>query len=305
MHLEIPRESARDRFLIVRSLPAFAPLPDEALNIIAEHTRPRFFQPGEVLFEEGSPAQSVYLVHQGTVTLSTRGHTISHIEAPGGVGFLSVLANAPLPEAVAQTAVAALELPVDVLLETMEMNFIYQRNSLRLSSGALLDIRGSLPRDPSVHLALDIGQWRDRPQTLVEKMLEVQDGFAFQGANIDAIIDLARLTEEVRFEAGQTIWNAGEPSDFSVRINYGIVRCESPDGRHVEVGADFIAGALDILGHRPRAYSAVTTTPVVATRTRRDDMLALLEMHPELGMKLVRLFAANMLREMTKAPKSA
>lgn len=301
MHLEIPRESARDRFLIVRSLPAFSPLPDDALNIVAEHTRPRFFQPGEVLFEEGSPAQSVFLVHQGTVTLSTQGHVISRIEAPGGVGFLSVLANAPLQEAVAQTPVAALELPVDVLLETMEMNFIYQRNSLRLSSDALLDIRGNLPRDPAVHLALNIGQWRDRPQTLVEKMLELQEGLVFQGANIDALIDLARFTEEVRYEAGDTIWNAGEPSDSFLRIGYGIVRCEGPDGVHVDIGADFVAGALDILGHRPRAYSAIATTRVVATHTRREDMLALLEMHPELGMNLVHLFASNMLRELSKA----
>lgn len=304
MHLEIPRESARDRFLIVRALPAFAPLADDALNVLAEYTRPRFFQPSEVLLEEGSAAESTFLMHQGTIMQSVPGRSDRRIEAPAGVGFLSILGRAPMQRAVAETPVAALELPVDVLLETMETNFAYQRNSLRLSSNALLDIRGSLPRDPAVHLALNVGQWRDGPQTLVEKMLEMEQGFIFQGANIDAIIDLARTTTEVRYEAGETIWQAGEPSDFSLRIGYGIVRCESPEGAHVDIDADFVAGAMDIFGDRPRAYSAIATTPVIGTRTRRDDMLGVLETHPMLGMNLVRLLAANMLREIAKTETS-
>lgn len=300
MYLEIPRESARDRYLIVRALPAFAPLADDALNVLAEHTRPRFFQPGEVLFEENSPHESAFLVHEGTVLMSVQGTVVNRIEAPGGVGFLSMLAGAPLQRAVAHTPVAALELPVEVLLETMETNFSYQRNSLRLSANALLGIRGSLPRDPAVHLAVDIGRWRDRPETLVEKMLEIQKAFIFQGANIDAVIDLARVTTDVRYEAGDTIWKAGDPSDFSLRIGYGIVRCESPEGAHVDVGGDFVAGAMDIFGDQPRAYSAVATTPVLGTRTRQEDMMGLLETHPMLGMNLVRLLANNMLRELAK-----
>jgi CRP-like cAMP-binding protein len=78
-------------------------------------------------------------------------------------------------------------------------------------------------------------------------------------------------------------------------VDAGRVRCTAPDGSSVAVGSGFTFGVLDVWGTRRRAYEARTETPVIAARIDFDRFLTVLEIHPEVGLELLRGFARDLL----------
>jgi CRP-like cAMP-binding protein len=87
----------------------------------------------------------------------------------------------------------------------------------------------------------------------------------------------------------------GEASTYSLHIDAGRVRCAAPDGRHVDVARGFTIGVLDVWGDQVRVYAARAETPVIGFRIEFESFLALLEVHPEVGLQLLRGFAAELL----------
>ena len=61
------------------------------------------------------------------------------------------------------------------------------------------------------------------------------------------------------------------------------------------VGSNFTLGVLDVWGTRQRAYEARTETPVAAARIDFDKVLTMLEIHPEVGLEMMRGFARDLL----------
>jgi CRP-like cAMP-binding protein len=295
LHAEIDTRGARERLLILKSNPNLTGIDDEGLETLASHTTERWVKKGTVILKENEPVRSVFIVVSGMVVVRRQGLVTARIDW-GGVGFLSVLAKDPNGvDAVAERDSHLLEVPVDVLFETYEENFSFLRNSLRLLSAWILDKRDNLPRRAGEG-EVELGEWFDRPRTLVEKVINATKGGVLASANLDAVIDWARMAKEVRVEPGHRFWSAGDPGSYSMYIEYGRISCTAKDGRSSSVGHAFVLGSLDPMCGRGRFYDAVAETKVIAFQMQVNEWLQLLETHRQVAIDLLGVLSNQLLR---------
>jgi CRP-like cAMP-binding protein len=292
---DLALEGVRDRLLLLRTNPNFAPLEDDDLLRIAEHARISHAPKGTVLCREGDPLKRIFLLTEGHVVVHFKGRTVADIRGQGGVGLLSLFAGLETtPEAVALQDSMFLELPAEIVRSNVFESFAIARNTLRLLALGLLDRRGQLPvpdaRGP------EVGVWRDREPTVVERVLMIRNGMILATAHLDAIAELARRSVEVRFAEGETLWHIGEPTAFSLRVEFGKVKCTNAKGESVIVGAGNVIGMMDALAGIQRSYEAVALTPLITTKIETATQLAVLEAHPQMAstlrMNLARAFLA-------------
>ena len=296
MLFEAPLHGVRDRMLALRAMPAYAGLRDESLLFIAEYARERRFRTGDQIHAENAPVDHIYFLIHGRVELSRGGKVAQVIDAPGAVGVLSALARDPNGRrALATTDILALEIPATAFLANLEEDFGLLRNSLRVLAGKALESRGNLPINPARAPAAETGPLPDHVPTLCERIIGLRSGGPFVNANMDAVFEIARRMHFKRFEPGELLFDLGEPSTCSIRINYGRVRCTSKQGEHVDVGYTNVLGALDGWAGRPRSYSARAETRVDSFVTGLEDFLSVLEMHPALALGMLKSIATSLL----------
>lgn len=186
-----------------------------------------------------------------------------------------------------------LEIPVAAFRVAMEENFSLLRNALRMIGLTLLKARGSLPADPASPPSVDPGVYFERPKTLAERLVELRQG-PFESMNLDALVDLSRRMVECRFPAGHLFWAVGDPSNYSFHVDYGRVRCTARDGSTMDVGNNFTLGVMDVWASHPRSYEARAETDVIGYRVSYEDFSIILEMHPQVGLELLRTLARVM-----------
>lgn len=271
--------------LLLRTNPNFAPLEDDDLLRIAEHARIAHARKGSMLCREGEPLVRIHLLTEGRVVVRFNGRKVADLRGQGGVGLLSLFAGLETtPEAEVLEDSMFLELPAEIVRTNVFESFAIARNTLRLLAVALLDRRGQLPMTDGT--APNVGSWRDRELTVVERVLMIRNGAFFSTAHLDAIAELARRAKEVRFVEGDTLWRIGEPPAFSLRVDFGKVRCTNAKGQSVVVGADSVLGVMDGLAGTQRSYEAVAVTPLITTKIDTTMQLAVLEAHPQMASTL-------------------
>ncbi|MCB9778538.1 MAG: cyclic nucleotide-binding domain-containing protein [Alphaproteobacteria bacterium] len=88
-----PRDAAR----VLGQLPGLAAVDELSLMALAEHFEQTTFRDGELICEEGAPAETLYVLAEGTVevrkrSLSGRQHTVAELTGPCLFGHVGVLA---------------------------------------------------------------------------------------------------------------------------------------------------------------------------------------------------------------------
>jgi CRP-like cAMP-binding protein len=292
---ELSIQGVRDRMLLLRSLPAFAPLEDHALGVLAEHMRVRTCKPGEVLLEMGAPVHHAYVVLEGHIQWERAGFKPTISERMQVVGWLTLMArDAQGMNAVCIDDAIVLELPAEALEHALEDDFGIVRNSLRLGATGILASRDNLPA-PDPPPAFEMGVLRSERRTLVERLIDMRGGPLFARANAEALIALVRSSTEIRVEPGRKIWEIGEPSTFWFFVEYGRVRCTNQAGRSQELGANFVIGIMDALAQVPRSFDVVADTLVVATKIELEAFLGVMESHNDLARDFLAFLAHSVL----------
>jgi len=92
-----------DKALALRAAPLFAPLPAEALLPIAKLCRVVQLEGDEVLFDEGDPGDSMYVVVSGRVRVTREGATLADLGTGECVGEMAALDWEPRSATVAAT----------------------------------------------------------------------------------------------------------------------------------------------------------------------------------------------------------
>lgn len=288
---EVPLEGLRQRVLTLRSFEGLERLDVDGLTLMAEYARYRRFSAGAVLQREREAIECIHLVVEGAVEVERKGRHLARIERGAPVGILSVLARDENGvRALAVTDTRTLEVPVEVFLSAYEENFSLTRNALRQAARELLARRHDLPQPPGTEAA-PMGRRRERPLTLAEHVIAMRQTPLFARSNVDATLELARHLTPIHLEPGDLLWRVGGLSTYSVRIDYGHLRCRNQTGEEAVVGAGFVAGVLHALADQPRGFSAVADTEVVAYRSELETFLAVLESHFPLAMDLLALLA--------------
>lgn len=288
-------QELRSRMLQLRAMPGFAMLDLDTLELLAESSRLRRFRRGDVLLTSGAPVDRVYLTSEGGIE-ARRGSLRIDTQAFGGIGFLSLLAgDSAGVDAVATSDVRVLEVPAETALRVMTESFVITRLAIRSLARQLLGTWGALPPSEARADDVDIGTKRDRPLTLVERLLMLRRTPLGRYANMDASSEMARAMIEAHVAPGETLWTIGDASTFWVGVEYGRVRCEADGGDIGFVGARNVLGVLESWGDAPRSYTAVAETELVVHRVEVASMLAIAETHAAMGMQLSRFLARNLI----------
>jgi CRP-like cAMP-binding protein len=293
---EPARVGLRDRVLLLRSQALFDALDDDGLLLLAEHGYTVSYLDGEVVCAEGEPARAVHIVVDGALVIARPSGEAVERGAGQAYGALPLLARQPATRVVTRGATRTLQVPAAAWEAALIENHSMMRNVLRVMGKSVLSGRDSLPADPNLPRMLDEGRYYAEPRSFVARLIDLRQS-PFGHMHLEALVDLARQMVEVRYPAGTLIWSIGDASSYSLHIDVGRVRCTAPDARHVDVAHGFTIGVLDVWGEQKRVYEARAETPVIGFRIEFEAFLALLEVHPEVGLQLLRGFASELLAQ--------
>jgi CRP-like cAMP-binding protein len=268
------------------------PMENRALAALAQLTRPLRVAAGTVLAHEGQPFGDVYLIIDGMLELTRKGHRIGTYGPRTGVGLLSALAHDE--NGFACTSVhdsTVLSIRPDDLLEVLEDYFDMMHGAMGgLARDAIALRRGLLPDAGFVFTARPAPNV-DKPLGLVQRILHLRHTVGFESSDIDQLSELARASEEVRFAAGTRLWSAGDPADYLLIVVSGLVHAHSPEGAQFRLGPGDILGNLDTAGGEPRWFSAEVSEDLVALRLGGESMLDIWEDHPSIGFAFLQMLA--------------
>jgi CRP-like cAMP-binding protein len=279
---------AVERILFLKKLPLLAGLPAEELSVVAEQTRERFFRKGSVILREGEPVSAVYFVVDGKVHITRRGRLLGHAGPGAGVGGIGILArDQDGIGAVCESDTLALELDVDAALEIFEDHFPILHHILRRMCSELVQMFLRLTPEQLGQLAPAMAPFEQPPHELdlVERILLLRRASPFRRRSITALAELSRGMTEVAFDPGVTLWEVGEPSGSLLLVVSGRAACAARGGAlRFPAGPGFPLGAAESLGERPRWYTAVTETRMVALHGHSDGLIDVFEDNFEMAM---------------------
>ncbi|MBX3232352.1 MAG: cyclic nucleotide-binding domain-containing protein [Labilithrix sp.] len=287
-----------ERLLRLRGVPVFRSIPTSALASLAASIRSNTFEKGQVILREDEPPRAFHMLLTGSVTMRRHGYVIRTITAPGGVGFMSVLARtAGGTEAVAESRVETFELSVDALDEMFEDHFPVLFGTMRWIGERLVDENARSPprpyQPPPEHYEDLIG---DGPIGIVERIFLVRRTLAFRRANVNSVARLARQMKEVRFPAGEHVWRAGDASTGSYFIVKGKGELRWNDGKSVqEVGPSYIVGGVEAIAGKPRWNDLYVTEPITALVGNREGLIDMFEDDLDVALVFMSMMASFLL----------
>lgn len=291
-----------DRILRLRGVPMFEALSAVELAPLAATMRSATFEKGEVLLREDAPPRSYYMLLSGSVTMRRRGNTIRTISAPGGVGFLSLLARTSGgTEAVAEARTQAFEVRADALDELFEDHFPVLLGTLRWVAERLIQ-ENAIGEPPPYNPPPDDFDQRigDRELGIVERIFLLRRTIGFKNANVNSVVRLVRNMTEKRVGAGETLWRPGDRAASTAFIVKGKMDLswESPEtGRRVTqvIGPGYIVGGAEALALRPRWNELVTTEPTIYLQGSREALIDMLEDDLEVALQFLSMMAGFLL----------
>ena len=293
------RASQLERILALKRLPTIGDLHASELAVIAEEMRERFHRKGAVVLLEGVPVDATHFVVEGRLHVARADRAIGHAGPGGAVGAWSILGRDPRGlTAVAETDTITLELRAEAMTEIFEDFFGIYHHVLKDVCGRLLDL---IATDPEVlRMSIRPNEPRGCPECeldLVERIFFMRQVDPFRKASVNALAELSRALTEVRLPAGHVLWSVGDRSDYTTMIVNGEVDLTAAGGARFHVGGGSPLGTLESIAERPRWFTAVTTTPVVALNGPTQGLLDVFEDNFEMAMD----FMAVMARWMVEA----
>ncbi len=293
------------RILYLKRLPAFSTLPGSELAAIAEHLQERFFTTGSVLLKEGRPVGAVYFVIEGALDVHRHGRFVGAVGPGFGVGGLGLLARDPEGAQVTATSdTLALELDADTLLEVFEDRFPILHHVLRDVSRQIIDNVVRLRLDPAARMpVLSLPSDPNHELDLVERIFFLRQMQVFQRASINALAELSRAMNHVRFEPGVTLWREGELAPGLYLILRGTVRASSQaPGLLFRPGPGFPLGAHEAIAEVPRWYEAVTETRLAALQGNAEALIDVFEDNFDMAMDYLAVLTQGLLEILESRP---
>lgn len=289
------------RVLALRSFPAYAELDPEEVAAAAHRMRERRYEAGETILREGRPVREVHFVLRGEVSIRRGGRELQRLGDHSVVGGLAVLAADPEGYEVVATAPSrTLAQDADEAWDMIEEHFVLGQRLMQGLAEQGLKLQRGLPGGFGYGPpATPTGAPRENLD-LVERVASLRSALTFAGSQLEALADLAREVEVVRFAPGDVLWRAGDLGADFVVIDHGVVRCQADDGAFA-LGSGDVVGALDCFAAQPRWYDAIADTEVLGLRLRRETLLDVFEDHASLMRAAIQSMASNLLALMSRS----
>jgi len=290
-----------ERLLRLRTVPTLRNLTMADLAPLAATMRSARFERGEVLLKEDEPPRSFYLLLTGAVTMRRHGLKLRTITAPGGVGFLSMLARtAGGTEAVAESTTETFEVPSDALDELYEDHFSVMLATLRwVTERLVVENMEDVPppfKPPEDGFDRLIGE---AELGIVERIFLLRRTVAFKNANVNSIARLVRRMRERRANAGDVIWRPGDRADASMFIVKGRMqtswRTAKGEPRVQDLGPGYVVGGGESMAGKPRWNELVAIEPSVMLEGSREAMVDMFEDDLEVAKSFLSLLGTFLL----------
>ncbi len=295
---ELPLVSPLDRVLFLRAHPYFRRLDAPLLAVLASHTVERHFRHGEVLIPEGEPNRFFYILGEGRVRTTETGRAFFDVSAPGGVGMLHTIARRSRETgAIALSDGLALEIEIESYLQIVEDHFpmvlLHANVTSRLAAEAerAIGLCPGCSERPRVAVS-EVVESLD----LVECLARVRRTELFARANLALLIELYRGHPERRLQAGEQLWQAGEPADSFGLVAEGVIELEdqTANGRGYCAPGDLI-GLGDLFTEWPRVWGARAKTDALILCVERSRYIDVLEDHFDHALDLLAQLASRYL----------
>ncbi|MEZ4373504.1 MAG: cyclic nucleotide-binding domain-containing protein [Polyangiaceae bacterium] len=309
MRAELQPSQQVERIIALRRFPGFVNLRPSEIAAIAAFTQEQLFPSGTALTKPGRPVQSIFFIVEGQVNYYEDGEFVRQWGPHDVIGGMAAMTQDPAGQHfVAADDVIVFEVAYEDMLDVFEDHFGILVAVLGGMSRGMLQARRELGLDGGYEPPVN----PETPPhslprlTLVEKILFLRNLQDMGRHEVEVMAELARGATEWRYDAGTSLWSAGDSSDYYLFIIAGCVRGDVPaepagdqgaarPAQRIRLGANSPIGIMDALAGVPRWYTAVAETDVVVLRVEVGDLIDILEDHTELAVNMLRGLSASVL----------
>lgn len=330
----LPLVSPIDRALFLKAQPYLAGITPQMIAVLAAHSEEREFRPQETVFAAGVLPDTIFFLSTGGVRIEYAGtpsKTVFDVKAPGGVGLMEYLACSEQPPAVRATAqTQALGVDPRIFMQLVEEDFTLYQSIARTLGGAILDARNALgPRRPP-EKGYPGGATGPLPESLdlVQKLVRAREAPFFRSSNVTVMTELLRFQQPRRLDAGETLWEAGDPVSSIALVLEGHCTATAPRTRgggapksvhrgnrepagrqsreSIAYPAGSVLGAWELFGVESRAETAKAEGDTWILEIDRIHLTDVLEDHFEFALDYLEKLASEVvaLRSMQSLPES-
>jgi CRP-like cAMP-binding protein len=284
-----------DRVLLLRTLPMLEGLRPTQLAAIAQHAQERHFARGAVLQAADQTAEAVHLIVSGEVEVERANQERRSLRPGDAVGFVEMLSRSHSRlQAQATVDTVTLELDWDAQLAVCEEHFpVVMQYINYLAQRTMQAMRGrDLATKPPVSFQLD---QVDGDLSLIDRLLVLSRSQTFSSRCLDALAELAQHVTEVRWQAGEPIWRAGDSAEYFMLVVAGKILCAGPDGERFERSAGSTLGMYSAVGQSPRWHHADSADETLVLRIDLEPFMDILEDHFDLALDYLALLATSLI----------
>lgn len=300
-----------DARAVIRRVPAFADLTDDELDTVLATLKARRGNPGDVLFRQGDPGESLVIVLDGELAVRVDGNEVARLgrgEVVGEVAFVDAQPRSATIETVTgatvieltRSAVATLRRSAPRVARGLHRNILLdvarrlREAGERLSDGA--PIRRSA--GDAAHDALP------RPgRGLVPAQLRALEAFAH--ASDEDLELLAHIATVKSFSVGEVLMREGDSAESCFLIARGAVDVSRGAGGQsiATLRAGALVGQLALLDRAPRAATVRASVDTVVLEVPATAFASLLAAASPIALRFqwqVAVAGVRQLREATE-----
>ncbi|MGD0526588.1 MAG: cyclic nucleotide-binding domain-containing protein [Polyangiaceae bacterium] len=241
---------------------------------------------GQTLFSAGSTSEFIYFMREGRVRYTRAGGPSWTFQGRWVLGGFEALGERPSTHtATALTTFRAMRVPITAWVEMLEDSFPIARSAVTNASRAVARLEELVPSaaPASAQDAPVLGVAPPGPLSLTERLALLFDVRMLRGVGVQALADLAGVSEQVSVASGDVLVARGRGCDRLLRIVDGEVVAERSDpsvARRYGPG-DLVCGAA-VLGGVVDAWEARAVTPTRCIAVPLESLFDLMEEHFEL-----------------------
>lgn len=282
----------------MRALPLFTGVAADLLVPIASRATSVDVRAGEVIFDEASVADAVYVILDGMVELSVDGMQVATLGPGESLGELGALDGARRSAgAAAASECRLLRIPVDALRDALATEAALVEALLRSVSSRLRATQPTeAPDETSAASGLPpVFMHEDSSLTpLMKRTAFLRDVPLFRGVSVGYAAALARLMQAQPIVAGEVVFAAGDPGDALYVVESGQLSVRIGDRRIATLGPGNFVGEMALLDGAPRSASVVVDESGCLLRIGASDFANLIATTPAIGVELFRELATRL-----------
>jgi CRP-like cAMP-binding protein len=275
----------REMFLAALGLPldrVDAWVIDRLTSIIDEQE----IHAGQALFVAGAPVELIYFMRDGDVRFTRDGAPSWTLRGRWFLGVFDALNDRPATRtATALTDFYGMAVPVAAWVELLEDSFQLARSAVVNASRALMRLEERVPTEAPRFLG-EASSFCAAPSGklgLGERLALLLGVPMLRGTGVQALADLAAVSEQVGFAAGETLIERGGEREHLILVVDGdvLTEREGPEMRRHFGPGDLVCGAA-ILGGVADPWRARAITAIRGISFPMEALFGLMEEHFDL-----------------------